>query len=291
MLLTYLVGEGMRLEDIKQSSCKRLLDKPIIKKILQQHGCRSLGPQELGSLWPASYQCYLLSIGAWGARQRWQQSYKQTSRPGWNLVLQLNFSEQHTCSYTRLVKPDEGHPFHCESHPIARNGKHTLAWARLDIDLEKDEALIEEIQTDWLRMARRSRQFIERVKDFDSIEKDHLPYYIRGIGGTSEDLKNYYDRELKPHTEIWEEAMLAAVIWFLKEELGITTIYYHTFDFGCKLKGITGRRPPRSLYTRLPDRFCFEKTERGPSFMQEKMGRKLRQLYKQDTPQFYTLGV
>jgi hypothetical protein len=39
-------------------------------------------------------------------------------------------------------------------HPIAPKPKHTMAWVRIDIAPDLSHALIEEIQTDWLRQAR-----------------------------------------------------------------------------------------------------------------------------------------
>ncbi len=56
-------------------------------------------------------------------------------------------------------------------------------------------------------------------------------------------------------------------MWFLRTELGIRRIFYHTFDSGVKLNRIAGTRPPRSLYTRLPSRFCFRETCVPPSFL------------------------
>ena len=61
--------------------------------------------------------------------------------------------------------------------------------------------------------------------------------------------------------------MLAATIWFLREEIGISRIYYHTHEYGAQLKRIRWGLPPRSLYTSLPRRFCFERTEEAPEFL------------------------
>lgn len=90
---------------------------------------------------------------------------------------------------------------------------------------------------------------------------------------------------------LWDEAMLASAIWFLKEEIGITRIYYHTFEFGSQWKCITGMQPPRSLYTRLPDRFCFEKTRQVPHFLKQKNNCRRGHLIKGDHPQFYLLDL
>ena len=61
--------------------------------------------------------------------------------------------------------------------------------------------------------------------------------------------------------------MLAATLWFLYVELGIQRIYYHAYESGCVLKHINSTKPPRSLYTELPRKFCFEKTTQAPEFL------------------------
>jgi hypothetical protein len=48
-----------------------------------------------------------------------------------------------------------GTTFEWSAHPIRRSPS-TLAWSRVDIDFENGEALIEEIQTDWVRLAERA---------------------------------------------------------------------------------------------------------------------------------------
>ncbi|MGL4666681.1 MAG: hypothetical protein ACRCWR_01975 [Saezia sp.] len=62
--------------------------------------------------------------------------------------------------------------------------------------------------------------------------------------------------------------MLWAGISFLREEIGICDIFYHSFDGGRFLKRIDGNRLPlRSLYTNLPRRFCFAPTQEAPEFL------------------------
>jgi hypothetical protein len=78
--------------------------------------------------------------------------FNQPPRPGWNLVLQLNFSSQHNRSYTKLIKPKTEQPFQSYGHPVAGIGYHPLAWARIDMDLNRRKGLIEEsrqIELDW----------------------------------------------------------------------------------------------------------------------------------------------
>jgi hypothetical protein len=87
-----------------------------------------------------------------------------TSRRGFNLVLQLNFSSRHDEPYRKLVDPDDYRPFELGGHPVAKGALHTLAWSRLDIDLNTGEALIEEIQTDWIREALWERRYAARER-------------------------------------------------------------------------------------------------------------------------------
>jgi hypothetical protein len=117
----------------------------------------------------------------------------------------------------------------------------------------------------------KSRRDFERYVGYGNDKKHYIPYYIRELGYDSQQLDRYIEETLQPHMALWQEAVLAAAIWFLKEEIGISKIYYHTFEFGCKLKRISGNRPPQSLYTRLPSRFCFEKTDCAPEFLLKKI--------------------
>ncbi len=74
--------------------------------------------------------------------------------------------------------------------------------------------------------------------------------------------------------------MLAASLQFLFVELGISDIYYHHYESGCQLKSISCGKPPRSIYTDLPKKFCFGKTEQTPEFLlqDKKFSKRLKQL-------------
>lgn len=286
MLLSSLVGEGRKIKELKSTEWSKLLSKPPVKEVLQNAGSQILTSSMLDAFWPQDGHCYLLTLGTWGGRQA---SYQQTSRPGWNLVIQLNFSSRHNRPYERLVKPGQRHPFHPFSHPVSKEaGMHTLAWARIDLDLEEGEALIEEIQNDWIRLALKSRQLFSNYR---GCETRYKPAYIREVGSDLTSLTSYVDTVLQPHIDIWQEAMLMGALWYIKNEIGIQDIFYHTFDFGCRLKAINGRRPPRSLYTRLPEQFCFQKTERRPSFLLKKNTRKASAVLKEEGQYFYCLRL
>lgn len=241
--------------ELRRSRFAQLLDKPLVKSALGGCGKDRLSSTVFEAHWPDSYECYLLTLDVWGSRYpRWDQ----TTRRGHNLVLQLNFSSEHDDQYRKLIGPENYHPFETTSHPIARGNLRTLAWSRMDIDLASGEALIEEIQTDWIRYARLARQRAERARNTVN---------CFGLRIARDSLIRYFDSTLSAHARHWDEAMLSATVWFLREELGIRCIYYHTHESGAALKRIRFRLPPQSLYTRLPRKFCFAPTERRPVFL------------------------
>jgi hypothetical protein len=250
-LLSYLAEDNETdIRQIKSSSFARLLNKPIIKKITGKISDGLLTKEILQYNMPLAQECFVLTLGEWGdERNRWWANFNQTSRPGKNLVLQLNFSNKHDKLYRRLIDPKGENPFEYEYHPIASGKRRTLAWARIDIADDYSYALIEEIQTDWIRVAKEAQ-----------------------VNKTVARVDEYLDNILKPYETIWDEAMLSATIWLLKEEIGIKTIFYHTFEGGNLLKGIDHtKKPPRSLYTTLPKKFCFELTDRSPAFLEERI--------------------
>ena len=239
-------------------------------------------PEKLESNWPSDYLSYTLTLGIWGSRSKdfWNQSWHQISRSGYNLVLQVNFPQSHNRKYQQFVKPADWHPFRYEHHPINKRGKHTLGWARIDVDLENDQALIEEVQNDWLRDAARMKKHLAR---YAKNLRLHTGRFYYGMDGTYLQLKRYLEHVLKPYITNWEETVLYAAIWFIRTELGIRKIFYHTYESGTRIKKICGK-PPRSIYTSLPRKFCFKLTDECPEFLYHKLNpriqRKQRKGYK-----------
>ena len=88
MLLSHIVGKGMAIRDLKESRFNRLIRKPVVRKLMEVVG-----------------DGYRLTLDIWGDRDKDARFYNQTSRPGWNLVLQMNFSNRHNRSYCRMLKP------------------------------------------------------------------------------------------------------------------------------------------------------------------------------------------
>jgi hypothetical protein len=121
------------------------------------------------------------------------------------------------------------HPFVVRSHPVRSDDALTLAWARLDIDFEEGEATIEEIQSDRVRSAESA------AKDIREWIEDGGPADIQpdeDLDATPFQLLTYLERVLAQHDALWSEAMLSEALWFLRKELCIHRIYYHSHRSG-----------------------------------------------------------
>lgn len=293
MLLEHFVAQGKPVREIKTSPFSRLLGRGPIKEIVASLGSGVLTGDRLAAAWPQDHECYLLTLGEWGLpnARRWD-SYYQTTRRGINLVLQLNFSSKHNAPYYQLVHPEERHPFQFSLHPIARQGYHTLAWARLDVELDSGEALIEEVQSDWVRYASWIGTAAQQaIRGEEGRDRHFARYRLRRLSCGPEAVVHYVEDVLKPHLRMWDEAMLAATLWFLRDELGIHRVFYHTFESGNCLKGLSGSLPPRSLYTSLPQRFCFQETNAMPSFLHKGESRRFDAIVKRTALRFFRLEL
>ncbi len=248
LLLSLFTISPVRKREMAGSHLGRLLQKPTVQAAIRQAKASVLTAEIFNAYWPRDYECYFLTLSTWGSRNR---SRDQVSRQGYNLVLQLNFSSKHDEPYKKLLQPGKYHPYECSCHPVNGGAYRTLAWSRLDIDLAAGEALVEEVQTDWIREA-----LFDRKHATDEWGKV---------------IARYVDDVLQPHVRVWDEAMLAATIWFLRQELGISAIFYHTYESGAVLKRITYGKPPRSVYTSLPKKFCFSETASRPAFLRSKL--------------------
>lgn len=230
--------------------------------MLTAQGNGRLSPALFADQWQPSSQPFVLTVDRWGDDNKW---HYQVTRPGCNLVLQLNFSEQHNRQYQKLVKPEDEFIFNYSGHPVMERGKrrlfrNTLAWARIDFDFERGEALIEEIQSDWVRRVQAC---------LNGIRRGITPWYLDYCDCNPERFELYMERVFAPFVALWAEAMLSAAIHFIRAELGIGDIYYHTHEAGQKLKRVDCGAPPRSLYSELPRKFCFQRTDEDPSFIKQ----------------------
>lgn len=265
MLLSNFVGGGKSKKEILESSFGKLLDKSVARQAMSHANGQHLTRDVFDGHWGSEFEQYRLTLGTWSKSRGAYDSWDQTSRKGMNLVLQLNFSSKHNRRYRSLIRPRGYHPFQWDFHPIARKGFLTMAWARLDIELLSGEALIEEIQNDWLREALEVYEWYrDRAERPDFCELDHQKrseiLRMRNV------LHTYVKEILLPHFKIWGEAMLAATVWFLREELGLKRIFYHDYNSMARVKR-ADVTPPRSVYTSLPRKFCFRNTKESPMFL------------------------
>lgn len=284
-LLGWVAGEGVSLERLRRGPFAPLLQKPLLKPVLAACGDGCLDAQRVTHQWVEPSLPFLLTLGRWQGG-----NWRQTSRPGWNLVLRLNFPQSHDRRFHKQFAPYYGdEDLNFSTHPVLKRDerpyfRQTLAWARLDLDLDRGEALIEEVQTDWVREGRDAGKHLEHCRRCSN------PGRFPACRGRLAALR-YLDEALAPYAELWDQAMLSATLFFLVEELGIRDIWYHQWETGNLLKNIGQRwQPPRSLYRRLPKRFCFREQLGLPRLLDNRhTARRLRQARTE--PRFYRLRL
>jgi hypothetical protein len=154
-LLGWIAGDGIPIERLCRGPFAPLLQKPLLRPLLAACGDGRLDVQRVSGQWVEPSLPFLLTLGRWQGGD-----WRQTSRPGWNLVLRLNFPLSHDRIFRKQFVPYYRYEdLNLSAHPVLEKGdrsyfRQTLAWARLDLDLDQGEALIEEVQTDWVREAR-----------------------------------------------------------------------------------------------------------------------------------------
>lgn len=269
MLLREIAAYGLTIREIKQTEFGKLLNLPAVAPLRSRCGDGRLrveaGDRALTEQ-PVEYQ-FFLTLGVWGAPPQidWRPYHQQTSRPGFNLVLQLNFPERHNRDYAKLIDPTGKRVFYQNGHPNCRRENYiTLAWVRLDIDPVRREALIEEVQSDWLRDAWACRRALPIKRNENGWRFERFDV-SRGM--INRRLPVYVDRVLAPYRPLWSEATLAAAIHVLRCEFRIDHLYYHTLKSTAVFKQMDTDDPPRSLYTDLPRKFCFLPTRQFPRFL------------------------
>ncbi|KUJ84505.1 hypothetical protein AWR36_002185 [Microbulbifer flavimaris] len=282
LLLRQACKEQQSIRALRQGQYARLLDKAAVGEVIRRSGNGRLTPEQLVNYWPAQFHCYRLSLGLWGSDRK--SRYYQTSRTGYNLVLQMNFSNQHDLCYRRYKIADDEGCFDSYEHPTS-DTRNTMAWSRIDLDLETDTALIEEVQTDWLRFAREAyddAQNIRKAKSKVDREKQERYWFY---DFTPEQATEYFEIAVREHLAIWDEAVLSATLEFLLHEIGIRKVYFHSWETGRRVKHCA---PPRSVYRNLPRRFCFQSVSEGPGFLIEDKSSR-RKMKKIDRQSWYLL--
>ena len=278
MLLGHYCAGGVPVSALRQGHLRRLLDKPLVREVLAWCGDGVVRPELLAGYWPEHFHCYTLSLGLWGSARG--NGWHQTSRAGYNLVLQLNFSNQHDRFYRKLKVDAGASPFDVTCHPTS-DTRNTLVWSRIDLDLESDTALIEEVQNDWLREASWLFEWAKQYLAANPGSRRRRWYETF----SPEQAVEYFEKAVEPHLGGWSEAMLSAMVDFLLAEIGVRRIFYHSWKTGSKVKNCS---PPRSVYSTLPEKFCFRRVSKGPQFLYDDKSsrRKMRKIARQ---QWYLL--
>jgi len=273
LLAPKLGSTGVPVREIRATRWGRLLDRKPVATVLKHCGAATLCNHDLLGMPRENDRAYVLTLGLWGWRGG-DRSYYQTSRRGVNVVLQVNFDREHDETYRRVARPVSKTDLNYSSHPVCKRGRTTMAWVRLDLDLASGQALIEEVQNDWLRGASSARAAAVRA-----INSGRPNDGVWGIG-PARGVKPYCEYVLKRHAHDWAEVALSAAIGFLIDEIGISQIWYHDSNTGARVKRIKWSKPPRSIYTSLPRSFCFKKTSQAPDFLvssaQKNLGRRMR---------------
>jgi len=221
--------EHLKIGQLKGSFAEKLMQKEWFKKeFLSNNGGVGIKITDLKSYWPEHTLEFGISVTNWGENPKKHQkdTWFQTSRSGYNLVLQVNLNQEHFKLYNSWLKPrwhGEG-IFNCTCHPVSEK-QITLGWIRLDVEFETDEILIEEIQTDWLREI---NSLAKKLKsDNDNKHKEILQNEC--VDGQLVDFWKYY-YYMQPVSKIWEELFMSIALWFAKKELQIQNVWMHTFE-------------------------------------------------------------
>ncbi len=270
-LLNMAMRHDAPIKSVRRSRYAKLLNNVLLKGVVANSGDGVVRKQQLDSLWQEPSLPFILTAAKWRYCSR---GWSQVSRPGDNLVLQLNMSTQHDQLYERYVHNYDFNPYTC--HPVLSKrrrsiARETLAWSRIDFDLSSDEALIEEIQSDAIREMLWLKNYTMKRDDSRSRnDKTYLEWF-------------------EPYLKCWQEAMLMATVEFIRYELGISRIYIHTDTSGWKVKKMRKNwLPPKSLYSDLPRKFAFKQTWNAPEFLLGTRGYK-NLIRKQPDIDFYLL--
>ncbi len=268
-LLAWALEQPASLRELKRTPAARLLDKPGPRACIAHRGDGRLDAYDLlagcGGVEP-----YWLSMSRYGDPDE-DANEQQMLRKGYNLVLQVNFPRSHGQAYRRLMDPSGVRPLLNEDHPVRRAEPDTMSWVRIDLDLYRREALIEEIQSDWLRESFDLIELADRAQRGCRYRFDYCGLNL-GVRATRE----YYRTHISPRRAIWSELTLTAALWLLWEKLAISRVWYFTYE-GSWLKG-ESCEPPRSLYSKLPKRFAFARTREAPAFLLDAGGELAKRL-------------
>jgi hypothetical protein len=263
LLAAWSVGEGSKVADMKRSRIAGLLQKDVLKQHCARHAILTEA-NLLAETGPVGWS-FRQSLGAWGWEDGW---WGQVSRKGKSLVLRLDFQKDHDKTVGKLGLETAIERLEGRNH-MHFEESYNLAWARIDLDWETGEVLIEEIQNDWLRNA-------YSLFSGQTARGGGRFYNWHASKGTSRNgwkFEEYYETVVQPLEKVWSEAMLSATLEFVRNTLGLRLVYMHTDECGARLKDIWFEsRPPKSIYQDLPKRFCFEQVNYAPTFLSRSWG-------------------
>ncbi len=271
-VLAHTLEGHARVASLCQTPFGKLLDRPGLKPLVAQSGgtlhqgdvqalahadrfeafdgLSRAGLAALEAVWSLQWQDFLLSFTHWGTCGEWDRL--QMSRPGGHLVIQLGFPGDHAALMGRYLDQSARRKFEETLHPSRKTGRPTLAWARVDIDFDRGEALIEEVQSDWLHLVKAEVEWLAQQN----------PRSRETIANQA-----YKQAVFRQYAKLWPNAMLLATLMVLRDVVGLRRIWMHQPGSGAILKGIRHTLPPRSLYTALPKAFCFAPVAEMPEFI------------------------
>lgn len=257
-------GTGTSVGQLKRQF-PAFASKPLVKQVLEEAGNGSVSEWNFSAAMPSDYLNFVLTLGRWGVKPKRNRkdAHYQTSRSGYSLVLQLNFGFDHDVEYYRYLvdEPCLQGVFNYIGHPVNKHGFKTMAWSRIDVDFDTNEALIEEVQSDWFRFLSAYVEWIENKK-WSQFARHAGPYLKEKSDPGA------YQRRMKPYQKLWPEAMLHTTVNFIRKELGISKVWMHTNRTGRIFKELTHKYPPASLYSKLPKSYGFKLVDEKPEFLQ-----------------------
>jgi hypothetical protein len=286
MILAALIRHGQlqTIADLKQSHYSKWVKQPWVNAYLakQTNAKSAIAPlldTELTTEWDS--HPFILSAGRWGSARDY--GWCQTTRRGENMVLHLNLPLSAQVAL-RHIGVDVTDKLQYSFHPQDQR-RLTLAWARLDIDFEHGQVLIEEVQSDLIRDMSTD---IQRAMQLRGRERVWVMGHYVNPASFLTVIEPIYDALYQQ----WSDIMLTAALHFIFEELGIYDVYYHTWEGGKRLKRLHKEgAPPRSLYRQLPERFGFSKTKVSPLMLQDDAQVKRRIKAGQGDLGWYRLAV
>ena len=292
--LSQLMTGDARIADLRSGPLARFLSRPLVRDIVARSGDGRLrhmdvlaagdaaragalpgvsaaGRAALDAAYKGPWRDYVVTFESWGTgRDDWR--WGQMSRPGGNLVVQLGFPSDHGPLFGQYLATKDRSRFEFAGHPVRTEGRPTLAWVRLDVDLARGIALIEEVQSDWIR-------FVGEEVDWMA-EAQPRARELRTLQAYRARLVERYGRE-------WSSVAMLAALIVLRDEIGVHEVYMHTADTGERLKACGG---PRSLYTRLPKSFGFRLVRDVPPFLEKPRKKEIGRLKRSGDPVFWRLS-